>query len=353
MQVRILFASSRAHYPQSVGGAQQTTHCLAAALANAGHAVGVLCGAEGQTLSVPDIGLPYAVYHSSAPCDDVGAVVDAFHPDIAVVSTGDPLPLASRFRAFGVPVGLYARDATFDRYGGDLKSAPLAGICAVSQALAGLISKEFDRPASVLPAIIPHDRYFVFTPGRFATFINPVEKKGVEVAFALAENNPDIPFLFVECWPLAAMPRTALMNRARDLGNIDWSGQMLDARKIYSQTRLLLVPSQCFDGAPRVVCEAQTSGIPVLGSDTGGIPECIGDGGMIADPGNITEWQEKLRLLWDDQALWDRCRAAAMRHAARPAIKPQVVVQVFERTLAEWLAAAGRTCSRAESGSLG
>jgi glycosyltransferase involved in cell wall biosynthesis len=335
--LRILFASSRAQYPESIGGAPQTTHFLCDALSQAGHVVGVLSGTAGRTLCPPDITLSYKVFRSERPIDDVGTAIEAFRPDLAVVSTGDPLPLAARFRAFGIPAALYARDATFDRYGGDLKTAPLAGICAVSQALAGLISRKFYRPVTVIPAIIPHERYFVFETGDCVTFINPVPKKGVEIAFSLAENNPDIQFLFTECWPLGRARRVQLMKRAYRSGNIKWAQQMLDTRKIYAQTRLLLVPSQCFDGAPRVIREAQISGIPVLGSNIGGIPESIGDGGMTVTPDNLSEWQDKLRLFCGDKARLEDFKIKAMRHAARPAIDPRTILQAFEQSLGDWL----------------
>src|SRR5262249_21620774 len=55
-----------------------------------------------------------------------------------------------------------------------------------------------------------------------------------------------------------------------------------DMRTVYCDTRILLVPSQWEDETwGRVVSEAQLSGIPVITSDRGGLPESVGPGGIV------------------------------------------------------------------------
>jgi glycosyltransferase involved in cell wall biosynthesis len=64
-----------------------------------------------------------------------------------------------------------------------------------------------------------------------------------------------------------------------------------DMRPLYARARLLLAPSQWEEAWGRVATEAQVSGIPVLASNRGGLPEAVGNGGILlpADaPGN--EW---------------------------------------------------------------
>ena len=55
-----------------------------------------------------------------------------------------------------------------------------------------------------------------------------------------------------------------------------------DPRTFYAVTKLLLMPS-LIESAGLVAMEAMTNGIPVLGSNRGGLPETIGDAGFLFD----------------------------------------------------------------------
>ena len=52
---------------------------------------------------------------------------------------------------------------------------------------------------------------------------------------------------------------------------------------VYARARVLLVPSLWWESGPRVIVEALANGIPVIGSSSGGVPEVIGDGGIILE----------------------------------------------------------------------
>ena len=73
------------------------------------------------------------------------------------------------------------------------------------------------------------------------------------------------------------------------------------------------------------------NGIPVIGSDRGGIPEVLGDSGfvlplperltptrpIVPEAGEVEPWVETIIRLWDDRALYDeqsrKARAEALR----------------------------------------
>lgn len=59
---------------------------------------------------------------------------------------------------------------------------------------------------------------------------------------------------------------------------------------IYAANDLLLVPSQVEDAFPRVIVEAGLHGVPTIGSSRGGIPEAVGNGGMILHPDDVDGW---------------------------------------------------------------
>ena len=52
-----------------------------------------------------------------------------------------------------------------------------------------------------------------------------------------------------------------------------------DPRRFWRLTKICLMPSLWWENQPLVAVEAMINGIPVVGSDRGGIPETLGDGG--------------------------------------------------------------------------
>lgn len=60
----------------------------------------------------------------------------------------------------------------------------------------------------------------------------------------------------------------------------------------------------------RVIVEAMASGVPVIGSTCGAIPEVIGDAGLVFPEGNATALADALRSLLADGALRERLAAA-------------------------------------------
>jgi glycosyltransferase involved in cell wall biosynthesis len=68
---------------------------------------------------------------------------------------------------------------------------------------------------------------------------------------------------------------------------------------------LMVVPSQWMETGPMVVLEAFAAGIPVLGSNLGGISEVVRDGidGLLIEPGSVERWADALRRLAEDPKL--------------------------------------------------
>jgi glycosyltransferase involved in cell wall biosynthesis len=152
--------------------------------------------------------------------------------------------------------------------------------------------------------IFRRENYECAPKGRNVTFINPVDVKSRDIAIELARRNPRVPFLFVEGWQLRPDDRERLFKTISRLSNIEWHNPVSDMRRIYKVTRILLVPSQWEEAWARVSSEAQISGIPVLTSDIGGLPESVGNGGMLFEPQDIDAWDKGLKSIWNDEHLW-------------------------------------------------
>jgi glycosyltransferase involved in cell wall biosynthesis len=82
---------------------------------------------------------------------------------------------------------------------------------------------------------------------------------------------------------------------------------------------LLCVPSIWFENSPGVVIQALGLGLPVLGSDTGGIPELVeaDRNGALVPPGDMAAWQAALERILSDPSRLDRWRAYALQNTYR------------------------------------
>ena len=85
-----------------------------------------------------------------------------------------------------------------------------------------------------------------------------------------------------------------------------------DVPRVIAGYDVILVPSQVLETGPLVVLEAHASGVPVIGSDLGGIAERVRDGvdGRLVNPRSIGAWASALREAASDPSLVAKWRAA-------------------------------------------
>ena len=192
-----------------------------------------------------------------------------------------------------------------------------------------------------VPSAINVDRYATETSRKRTLFIGSHPNKGIETAFRLAENRPDIPFSFVESWPIPEAWRDHYGERANQARNIEWSRPVQDIRRFYAEARVLLVPSVWEEASGRVVTEAQVSGIPVIANNRGGLPHTVGPGGLVIDlDAPLDDWLAALDLMWENEEEYYRLSEQARLHARRPENAPGKVAEVFLGLIANFLAAA-------------
>ncbi len=68
------------------------------------------------------------------------------------------------------------------------------------------------------------------------------------------------------------------------------------------EARALVLPTACYEGAPRTVVEAYAAGVPVVASRIGAVPSVVDEGetGLLADVGDTQQWVQALTRLLDD-----------------------------------------------------
>lgn len=336
--MRVLFATNHAYLPDRVGGSELSTHDLCLTLQERGIDVGVLSAllprrrlpslVRVKSDFSRDYSLPYPVFRCRRPVEAVGAVAEAFCPSVAVLQAGRPLAFFDRFAALSLPCAVYLRDVFFNDLGGAVVHRRGVRYVATSRDLALRFAAAFGIHPLTIPPLVRPDRYRVEPSRIHVTFVCPVPGKGLDVALALAARRPDIPFLFVESWPMHRLDRLVLHARMRRSRNITYRRPTGDMRTVYRDTKLLLVPSRWPEAWGRVVSEAQLSGIPALASLTGGLPESVGPGGVLIDPAaDLDRWASALAQIWDDDHEYERLAELARRHAGRPEFQPEAIIE--------------------------
>ena len=86
---------------------------------------------------------------------------------------------------------------------------------------------------------------------------------------------------------------------------------------VMAEYDLIAVPSRLLETGPLVVLEAFAAGVPVLGSNLGGIAELVRDGvdGILVAPNDAAAWAAAIGRLVEDRNAIDalRCRIAPPR----------------------------------------
>ena len=343
----IAFVSGNPHMPQVLGGVEVNTHALAGELSRRGIPVCVLAklslrnrfglwraariATSGRKVWV-DRDLGYPVFRSRRP-DHHTAVLP--RPVVAVVQNGPMLDLAAGFARLAVPSVAYLHGLGFEKWPTETAGLPFRGYIANSHFTASRFYQRFGVSPAVVPPLFRRTDYATESVGSMVTFINPVAVKGVDLALEIAALCPQIPFAFVRGWPLSLRDEARLKREAARLGNIELRERTNDMRTVYRDTRLLLVPSQWEDETwGRVVSEAQFSGIPVVASDRGGLPESVGPGGIVLPhdaPAGL--WADAVTSAWSDEMQHGALSRAALDYAARAELDPEYQISAFIDTL--------------------
>jgi len=138
------------------------------------------------------------------------------------------------------------------------------------------------------------------------------ENKGVEDFVRAAELvlRKDVRCRFVMTGPLDRENRCLqelreyIVRQGLD-DHFAFPGRIEQVERIYAALDIVVVPSRHEDPAPNVNLEAMASGIPVIGTRTGGTPELLADGetGFLVTPENPAEIAERIVQLANDPIL--------------------------------------------------
>lgn len=247
-------------------------------------------------------------------------VIDV-HEEPASLAAGEIMVLRRLLRR-GVPLTLYSAQNLPKRYPPPfrwieriaLRSA--AAVYCCNEAAAGVLrAKGFAGALPVLGLGVDVERFSPRDqqpqdPGPLHVgYVGRLqERKGVRVLLDAVAAVPAATLAFVGGGP----DREHLVAEVARLG----LGERVQARSfvahdelpgVYREFDVICVPSIATPGwieqFGRVAVEAMASGVPVIASDVGSLPEVVGDAGILVPPGDVDALAAALRRLDDDPQL--------------------------------------------------
>ncbi len=340
--MKLLLATGYGHLPDVIGGLQTTVDELCLALGKRGIEPTLLCGFaatrdKDSATARSDKSLGYPVLRMPDPVASLGVVAAVTRPDAVLVLTGDrTVNMVVAAMDTELPVGVYIHNVEHREFGGVLLPDPDILYFANSEFTANRLRSLFGIQSVVLRPLVQPERYRIETSREKILFINPTQLKGVEVFLRIAERLPNLPFRVAESWNLARAWRDYCHSRSAELANVEWASPTREVETLYGSAKLLLIPSVWEETFGRSALEAQLSGIPVIASRRGGLPESVGAGGLIIEADAAVEiWVEAVDRVCTDAALYRELSSKARDNAARIEVVPDYIVTTLITALRE------------------
>lgn len=135
------------------------------------------------------------------------------------------------------------------------------------------------------------------TKGKYITLVNCNQNKGGHILIELAKHLPQYQFMGIEGGYDQQIKE--------DLPNLKYLPNGSDMAKVYSQTKILIVPSQ-FESFSQAALEAMVAGIPVIASPTTGLKENLSGAGIFIDRGDIEKYEQMIVSLMSSPVAWQK-----------------------------------------------
>ncbi|MGC8643344.1 MAG: glycosyltransferase family 4 protein [Isosphaeraceae bacterium] len=277
---------------------------------------------------------PEQIDEARVALDFFATFLQDVRPDVLLTYGGDPITqgMIALARAHGTAVVFALHNFAYTGLaafrGVDYCIAPSEFACRYYRERLGLICQPLPNPVDGDRVTVP-DR-----EPRFVTFVNPLPEKGVypfvAIAHELARRRPDIPLLVVES--RGTRKNLVECGLGKDVKvNVQINTNTPDPRHFWRRTRVALLPSLWWENQPLVAIEAMINGIPVIGSNRGGIPETLGGAGVclplpdrltpatkiVPPPEEVEPWVQAVIRLWDDRAFYEEQSRLARQEALR------------------------------------
>jgi glycosyltransferase involved in cell wall biosynthesis len=340
--MRILFVRPGPFPPELYAGTELTLHWLCRKLVAEGH--DVVFAAQSKLMD----GKPAAVDHACGyPVSRAKSIVMAtklavahFHADVVVIIESGSwvshlLPITG-----DLPLVVYEHQLSIDASEAPDELKSRAVYIANSDPTAAHLRATAGIEAKIVRPLFGIGRYAHIQPhGNRVLFVSLQRRKGSDVAIRIAQSRPHVPFVFVESWTKTPERTEYLRGYVRAIPNITLLPNRPGLDDVLPGIKLLLMPSRSQEAWGRTATEAQTCGIPVLGSSRGNLPVTIGPGGITLDPDEpIERWLAAFDRIMGDAAFYADLSRKAREHGRAKIHDAQRAYEVFESALNEALA---------------
>lgn len=321
---RILFIGDYL-YP-TIGGAEKSMLTILADLASDGHHCFAICSGEKPTVTVANIAITY-----STQTAQIEQLLTQIKPDLILTQLNIAEHAVALAKKHHIPSLLFIRSIEYfcatpmefdscdkdcnhcsihpynrtirQRYSTMIADADHV-ICN-SQFMSQLTRDFYGRENTVIyPPVILAEHCAVHNTKTFITLCKPELYKGSEIFFAIARELPQYRFLTVGKGSSVQLPNLI-------------SYQQTDPLLFFGHTRLLLVPSILPEAFGRIALEAMANGIPVIASNRGGLPEIIGESGILIDDyKNSSVWSNAVATLLEDPDRYAQLSSLALERSS-------------------------------------
>ena len=152
--------------------------------------------------------------------------------------------------------------------------------------------------------------------GDYVGFVGRISpEKGIDTLREVARRLPQVPFALAGSGAMLPAAAATAGPNLRFCGHIPHTA--ID--RFFRDSRIIVLPSLCFEAFPLILVEAMLHRKPVIVSRIGGLPEIVDEGvtGLLFEPGNASALAHQIQYLWDRPALCRQMGQAGREKALR------------------------------------
>lgn len=124
--------------------------------------------------------------------------------------------------------------------------------------------------------------------------------------------------------------------------NCEFLGQLDDENlaSFYSNAKMIIFATRCYEGFPTVLLEAMSNGLPVICSRIGGLSMVVENGqtGLLYEPGNADELADRIQRLWNEPALCQKLGEAGRKKMQEEYVAERLIdklMGIYEKVIKE------------------